>query len=137
MIVSYSICSHGTVRNHATRYHSQKVVVGGMPQHSLRLASLLCFLDFALGESLHVPSHCLHNRQGCFGFKGHDRFGLKLPDVKIGHALAIVFSTMLLSLVWQMNVPLLWVESYTMGHSFLSCFSGMIVAILEASSEGI
>ena len=34
--------------------------------------------------------HCLHEGQGCFGHKGQDCFSLKLPEVKVGHALDVV-----------------------------------------------
>ena len=71
-------------------YHSQKVVVSGMPQHRLCLASLSRFFNFMLGESFHVPSHRLHKGQSRFGHKGQNCFGLELPEVKVGHALLIV-----------------------------------------------
>ncbi len=90
MSVFYSVCSHGTVRDHAATYHSQKVAVSGMPQHCFCLMSLSRFFDFALGESFHVPSHRLHEGQNCFGRKRQNCFGLKIPEVKVGHALAIV-----------------------------------------------
>ena len=48
-----------------------------MPQHRLGLVSLLRFFDFMLCES-------------CFRRERQNRFGLELPEAKVGHALVIV-----------------------------------------------
>ncbi len=85
-------------------------------------------LDVAPGESFHIPLHCLHKELSCFGCKGQNCFGLGLPEVEVGHAFAVVPEQ-------QTNAPLLRVESYVMGQSFSSCFSGMIVATLPLFSH--